>query len=190
MASGLSAEGTHACVLSRFSHVRLCDPVDCSPPGSSVRGIPQGRILAWVPMPSSWGSSWPRDWTQVFYVSCIGRWVLYHQQYLGSQRGGINEKTPQFLSRPGVGVWAPNKHLQWLTQHTLCPTKEARLMNTDCMTPFRWVFWKRKNYVERRQVSAHQGPEDKLNIQEPKGILESDGTALTNQRTEVIKLHF
>ena len=157
---------------------------------SSIHGIFQARILEWVVISSSRGSSWPRDWTQVFYVSCIGRWVLYHQQYLGSQRGGINEKTPQFLSRPGVGVWAPNKHLQWLTQHTLCPTKEARLMNTDCMTPFRWVFWKRKNYVERRQVSAHQGPEDKLNIQEPKGILESDGTALTNQRTEVIKLHF
>ena len=44
--------------------------------------------------------------------------------------------------------------------------------------------------MERRQVSAHQGPEEKLNIQEPKGILESDGTAVTNQRTEVIKLHF
>ena len=41
----------------------LCDPMDCSPPGSSVRGILQARILEWVAMPSSRGSSWPRDRT-------------------------------------------------------------------------------------------------------------------------------
>ena len=35
----------------------LCDPMDCSPPGSSVRGILQARILEWVAMPSSRGSS-------------------------------------------------------------------------------------------------------------------------------------
>ena len=40
-----------ACVLSRFSCVRLCDPVDSSPQGSSVRGILQARILEWVAMP-------------------------------------------------------------------------------------------------------------------------------------------
>ena len=39
----------------------LCDPMDCSPPGSSVRGISQARILGWVAMPSSRGSSQPRD---------------------------------------------------------------------------------------------------------------------------------
>ena len=48
------------------------DPMDCSPPGSSVHGILlQARILAWVAMPSSSGSSRPRDQTQVSYVSCI-----------------------------------------------------------------------------------------------------------------------
>ena len=35
----------------------LCDPMDCSPPGSSVHGILQARILEWVAMPSSRGSS-------------------------------------------------------------------------------------------------------------------------------------
>ena len=53
-------------------------PRNCSPPGSSVHEILQARILAWVAMPSSRGSSWPRDWTWVFCVSCIGRWILYH----------------------------------------------------------------------------------------------------------------
>ena len=53
------------CVLSRYSCVQLCDPMDCSPSGSSVHGILQMRILEWVVMPSSRGSSQPRDWTHV-----------------------------------------------------------------------------------------------------------------------------
>ena len=47
----------------------------CSPPGSSVHGILQERILEWVALLSSRGSSWPRDWTHVSYVSCMGRRV-------------------------------------------------------------------------------------------------------------------
>ena len=46
----------------------LCDPVDCSPPGSSIHGILQARILDWVAISFSRGSSRPRDRTQ---VSCI-----------------------------------------------------------------------------------------------------------------------
>ena len=47
----------------------LCNPVDCSPPGSSVGGILQARILEWVAMPSSRGSSQPRDQTQVSHTT-------------------------------------------------------------------------------------------------------------------------
>ena len=50
-------------------------PMDWSPPGSSVHGIPQARILEWVSIPFSRGCSRLRDWT---FVSCIGRWILYH----------------------------------------------------------------------------------------------------------------
>ena len=56
------------------SHPILCDPVDCSPSGSSVHGISQARILEGVAISSSRGSSWPRNWTCVY---CIGR-RLYH----------------------------------------------------------------------------------------------------------------
>ena len=48
----------------------LCDPMDCSLPGSSVQGISQARILEWVAISSSRGSSQPRDQIQ---VSCIRR---------------------------------------------------------------------------------------------------------------------
>ena len=72
------------CVLSRFSRVWLYVPLDCSLPGSSVRGILQARILEWAATPSSRGSSQPRDQTCISYVSCIGRQVLYHLHHLGS----------------------------------------------------------------------------------------------------------
>ena len=66
----------HAKSLQSFP--TLCNPVDCSPPGFSLHGILQARILEWVAMPSSRGSSQPRDRTRVSYISCIGRRVLYH----------------------------------------------------------------------------------------------------------------
>ena len=56
-------------MLSRFSPVRLCNPMDCSLPGSSVHGILQARILEWVAMPSSRGSSLPRVQTRLCLVS-------------------------------------------------------------------------------------------------------------------------
>ena len=43
----------------------LCDPMDCSPPGSSVHGIFQARVLEWIAISFSSGSSQPRDWTRV-----------------------------------------------------------------------------------------------------------------------------
>ena len=52
----------------------LCDPMDRSPTGSSVHGILQARILEWVAISSSKGSSQPRDRT---CVSCLGRRILY-----------------------------------------------------------------------------------------------------------------
>ena len=54
------------------------EPTDCSPPGSSLHGILQARILEWVATPSSRRSSPPRDRTHVSSVSCIGRSILYH----------------------------------------------------------------------------------------------------------------
>ena len=57
------------CMLSCFSSVWLLwDPMDCSLPGSSVHGILQTRILEWVAISSSRGSSPPRDWTCVSYI--------------------------------------------------------------------------------------------------------------------------
>ena len=66
------------CIKSLHSGPTRCNPMDCSTPGSSVHEILQARILEWVAIPFSRGSSWPRDWTSVSYISCIGWEVLYH----------------------------------------------------------------------------------------------------------------
>ena len=54
-----------------YSCPTLCNPMDCSPPGSSVHEILQGSILEWVAIPFSRGSSQPRNWTQVSWVVSI-----------------------------------------------------------------------------------------------------------------------
>ena len=60
--SGTSSEIFYVCVCvcdKLLHHVQLCNPMDCSPPGSSVHGILQARILEWVAMPSSMPSIHP-----------------------------------------------------------------------------------------------------------------------------------
>ena len=78
-------------LLATIQHVRaellqscltLCSPIDCSQPGYSVHGILQARILEWVAIPSSRGSSQPRDQTHMSYISCINRQILYHWHHL------------------------------------------------------------------------------------------------------------
>ena len=55
----------------------VCNPVDCSPPGSSIHGILQARILECVAISFSRGSSWPRDRTQVSCITgrCFNLWA-------------------------------------------------------------------------------------------------------------------
>ena len=55
-------------------HVTLCNPMDYSLPGSSVHGILQARILEWLAIPFSRGSSQSRDWSQVFGIA--GRFFI------------------------------------------------------------------------------------------------------------------
>ena len=63
-----------AAVFQSLLCLTLCDPIDCSPLGSSVLEISQARRLEWVAISFSKGSSWPRD---QIHVSCFGRWVFY-----------------------------------------------------------------------------------------------------------------
>ena len=57
------------CALVAQACLTLCDPMDCNPPGFSVRGILQAKIQEWVAKPSSRESSWPRDQTQISSIA-------------------------------------------------------------------------------------------------------------------------
>ena len=87
--------------VKSLSCVWLCDPMDCNLPGSSIHGILQARILGWVAICFSRGSSWSRGWT---WIPCImGRlfmaWAT-RQSTLGKVKN----------SRKGVTVWSVVKH--------------------------------------------------------------------------------
>ena len=73
----LTACGVLVPCIQSLSPVWFCDPMDCSPPGSSLHGLIVAGILERVAMSSSRGSSQPRDWTHISCGSCIGRRILY-----------------------------------------------------------------------------------------------------------------
>ena len=64
--------------LSAQSCATLCGLMEGSLSGSSVYGIFQAKILEWVVISSSRGSSKPRDQTCISCISYLGRWILYH----------------------------------------------------------------------------------------------------------------
>ena len=80
--------------------------MDCNPPGSSVPGILQARILEWVAIPFSRGSFWPRDQTQ---VSCIagGFFTIW------ATREGLAQHNQAYTNwiegKKGTGAWIPSK---------------------------------------------------------------------------------
>ena len=83
------------CAKSLRSCLTLCDPVDCNPPGSSVHGIRQARILEWVAVPSSRGSSRPRDQTHISSVSCLGGFLTTSATWEGCGETQIPTKAPR-----------------------------------------------------------------------------------------------
>ena len=115
--------------VKSLSRVRLFASVDCSPPGSSVHGILQARILEWVAISFSRGSSRPRDWTQ---VSCIAGRCL----------------TPE---PPGkLPVWIKNltttkKNLSW---HLFCRCAcKEEAQASFCVLDLKSIFSGRKTEV-------------------------------------------
>ena len=108
------------CMLSHHSRLILCDPMDCSPPGPSVRGILQARALEGVAISFFRGSSQPRD----------GRQVLYHSATWEAQ-GLSPEESLSFLSS------LLNKHLlrNWLFSLTR-PMKAASFREITAAHPW------------------------------------------------------
>ena len=98
-----------------------CNPADHSSPASSVRGSLQAPTLQWVAVPSSRGSSPPRDGTHVSYVSCNGRRVLYHRCHAG---GPIQHHTLSIMLKTAKAKIQIQKHT-W-TQHVRVRAKSLQ----------------------------------------------------------------
>ena len=107
----------------------LCNPIDCSLPGSSVHEIFQARILEWVTMPSSRGSSWHRDQSRVSYISCIGRQVL-----LLATPGKLNQSVEVVKSRFWWGYFQNHLYGHWQTlgPHWLLTGDVGSLSHDPC----------------------------------------------------------
>ena len=88
----------YVCVLVAQSCLTLCDPMDCSPQGSPLHGIRQSRILEWVAIPFSRGSSWPRSRT---WVSCIvgGFFTIWATSYLRARISVLSEASSVLPAR-------------------------------------------------------------------------------------------
>ena len=123
-------------ILVTQSCLTLCDPMDCSLPCSSVHGILQARILEWVAIPFSRGSSQPRDWTQ---VSCIAGgfftiWTTKETQKEGKEGNFFKDS----------GELLPNTFaLNWLCQWK-CTFIQSHLYQYSFIKPLQkalFSFW-------------------------------------------------
>ena len=112
----------------------LCDLKDCSPPGSSVHGILQARILEWVAMPPSRGSSGPKDQTHISYISCIGSGFFFWEAPLFKDINPITDVLP-FQSHLNL-ISSQRSHLQYCYIGIKALTKKKR---AKTFSPFHWL---------------------------------------------------
>ena len=110
--------------------------MDCSLPGSSVHGILQARILEWVAISFSRGSSWARDQT---HVSCIDKWILYHwatrEAHCMQEYSLIN--LPSFNLCLRIGFWEnlPVADGTRVVQENKCKKGILRLFHSPSVGP-------------------------------------------------------
>ena len=119
-----SKGGDYLCCLVPKSCLTLFDPMDCSPPGFSVHEISQAKILTGLLFPHPGDLPNPRDQT---WLSCIGRWILYH--------------------------WATREALEETIQKCKYQMKMTRVpwslsaTRVDNNSKWKWVLYKKPNTV-------------------------------------------
>ena len=109
------------------SCLTLCDPMDCSLAGSSVHGIFQARVLEWIAISFSRGSSQPRDQTQ---VSCIAG---------GCFTIRATREAPELLQLMNIELSPDSLYKPDLRLQAVCKTYEEliQLNSKNCITPFK-----------------------------------------------------
>ena len=133
--------------------VHLCptlgDPMECSPPGSSVHGIFHARILEWVAIYFSRGSSWPRDQTQ---VSCttgrfFTKWAMREALWMWEldHKESWTPKNWCFWSPGELPVPLPDPQVEksYVGPRTFATVGELLLVLFSCYLRF-WCFCRRR----------------------------------------------
>ena len=118
----------------------LCNPMDCSLPASSVNVILQARILEWVAMLSSRGSSLPRDWIWVSWVFCIAG------GFFTTQPPGKQETDLLFFNS---SVWCWGE-----TQNNPVLVKGPLLYQSVVASPH-WEEWESQGKLFSKEVETH-----------------------------------
>ena len=105
--------------------------MDCSPPGSSIHGIFQARILEWVAISFSKGSSPPRDWIRISCVSGTGSWILYHW----ATREAISKRIMRRLNDTSKEIWKYVLHRKIWSLLLLSSVQFSRSVMSDSLQP-------------------------------------------------------
>ena len=113
------------CVCTQLC-LTLCNPMDCSPPGSSVHGISQARILEQVAISCSQGSSWPQDQT---YISCTA-----HRFFTNEPPG----KAPKEITYTQILLWSSAPREPDLRQYPIHTHSWNKISKNNIYTYFMW----------------------------------------------------
>ena len=129
----------------------VCNPMDCSPPGSSVHGILQAKILKWVAMSSSRGPYQPRDWTHISHIAdrFFTNWATLWECHMDfgtlkkKERENCFFSSVQLLShvRLFVTPWTAARHASLSTTNTWSLPK---LMFIESVMPFNHLIYCRR----------------------------------------------
>ena len=126
------------CVVFAELFLTLCDPLDCSPPGSSVRGILQPIRVGWVAIPFSGVSSWPRDQTCVSHTA--GRFFIQFEPQ-GSPNTRYMSVSVKLLSR--VQLFATPWTVRGSYQTSIHGIFQARVLKWVAISFSRETSWPR-----------------------------------------------
>ena len=129
-------EYDNRCYISK-SCLTLCSPMDCSLPGSSIHGILQARILEWVAISFSRGSSWSTDWTRVFCIagSFFTNWATCWDSPWRLKGGSLAAKSRTHVD-PIHWLSPLGPHITWTRAEQQRETKKSESFQGCCF----WLF--------------------------------------------------
>ena len=125
--------------------------MDCSLLGSSVNGISQARMLEWVAISSSRGSSTHRNQTRVSCISCTGRWILYHWAIWEAWASGTGWDSKMYKTYPTLTSCPVGGQTWKMLSGSIKWSKKQKLTNKQMNKSLGYQIWK---FLFRPQLFA------------------------------------